>query len=148
MVKIRMAHHEDLPNLSTLFDAYRVFYKQKSDLEAAVHFLSERILNKESTIIVAEIEQKLVGFTQLFPVFSSVSIKKSLILNDLYVDPEYRSKGIATKLLNKAKEYAIKTGNKGLALETAIDNPAQKLYERLGWKKETDFLHYFWKAPD
>jgi hypothetical protein len=39
----------------------------------------------------------------------------------------------------------VQTNAKGLALSTATDNPAQYLYERLGWEKETGFLNYFWK---
>jgi hypothetical protein len=33
-----------------------------------------------------------------------------------------------------------------LALEAATDNPAQKLYERLGWKQSSDFYYYFWEC--
>ncbi|HAI44518.1 MAG TPA: GNAT family N-acetyltransferase, partial [Maribacter sp.] len=37
-------------------------------------------------------------------------------------------------------------GYKGLALETAIDNPAQKLYEKLDWEKDSHCFHYFWQV--
>ncbi|MGB5270715.1 MAG: GNAT family N-acetyltransferase, partial [Eudoraea sp.] len=72
--------------------------------------------------------------------------KPIFILNDLYVYKEFRKKGIGAELLISAKDYCMLSGYKGLALETAINNPAQNLYERLGWKKNTSSLYYFWEA--
>ncbi|MEM7381595.1 MAG: GNAT family N-acetyltransferase, partial [Bacteroidota bacterium] len=87
-----------------------------------------------------------IGFTQLFTSFSSVSMQAVYILNDLFVDPEYRKQGVGELLLNRAKDHCIEYNYKGLALETAVDNPAQKLYERLGWVKDSHCFHYFWTA--
>lgn len=85
-------------------------------------------------------------FVQLYFTFSSVTLEPSLILNDLFVDPKYRNKNIGQGLLLKAQEYCTKHKYKGLALETAIDNPAQNLYEKLGWKKDVHCFHYFWSV--
>ena len=142
----RIATLLDVDMLAPMFDAYRVFYEQESDLDAASAFLRERMKLGESTIILAEIENELVGFTQLYPIFSSVSIQRSLLLNDLYVVEKYRSQGIATRLLTESKKYAEILNFKGLSLATAIDNPAQKLYEREGWKKDDGFFHYLWNV--
>jgi len=68
------------------------------------------------------------------------------VLNDLFVSDQHRKKGIGEALLNHAKHYCKELGYKGLALETATDNPAQDLYERLGWKKDVLCFHYFWTA--
>lgn len=146
MIKIKKASLEDLNGLSSLFNAYRVFYEQPSDIELAKRFLSDRIENNESLIFIASWQEKLCGFTQLYRTFSSVSAQHSWILNDLFVDPTHRRKGIGESLLKKAQQFAIEDAAKGLALETAKDNPAQKLYERLGWQLEDEYLHYFWKA--
>lgn len=145
MITISKASLSDINIITPLFDAYRVFYKQESDMEAAKNFISERLNREESTIFLASSGDEAIGFTQLYPVFSSVSVQRMHILNDLYVNPEYRGKGIATLLLNEAKHFALENGSKGLGLETAQDNPAQALYERLGWEKDST-LHYFWKA--
>ena len=84
-----------------------------------------------------------MGFPQLYPVFSSISMKKSWILNDMFVDLEARKLGIGQLLLNQAKYYAIRTGAKSLVLETAPDNyAAQKLYEKNGYKRDTQFFQY------
>lgn len=146
MITIKKASLNDLIGLSSLFDAYRIFYEQPSDIELAKRFLSERMENNESHIFLASWQENLCGFTQLYRTFSSVSAQHSWILNDLFVDPTYRAKGIGEALLKKAQQFAIEDTAKGLALETAKDNPAQKLYERLGWQLEDEYLHYFWKA--
>lgn len=142
---IKKATSTDIPQLSILFDNYRIFYKQKSDLALAKSFLTERIQNDESVIFYAlSNDEKFVGFIQLYPSFSSVSAKRLWILNDLYVQKEARGSGVATKLMNRAKDFAIETNTKGLSLGTQITNTkAQKLYETLGYEKDEEFYHYF-----
>jgi len=146
MVQIETATLNSLDQIAPLFDQYRVFYKQKSDLNAARAFLENRILNKESILFVAFLNDKAVGFTQLYPIFSSVSMQQSFVLNDLYVDSAYRKRKIGEALLNRTKQYCKLKNAKGLALETAIENPVQKLYEKLGWLKDVDCFHYFWPS--
>ncbi|EAQ38286.1 acetyltransferase (GNAT) family protein [Dokdonia sp. MED134] len=143
---IRQATLTDLEFIIPLFDGYRQFYKQPSDIEGARSFLKERFAHNESTIYVAHTAsnpQELVGFTQVYPLFSSVSMERMLLLNDLYIHPDHRGKGIGTLLINRVKELCTATGHKGIALQTGTTNPAQKLYERLGFTKDPD-LHYFW----
>ncbi|MEK6154347.1 GNAT family N-acetyltransferase [Flavobacteriaceae bacterium 3-367] len=147
MLKIRKASQDDLPQLAPLFDLYRIFYGQESNSPAARAFLTERITKGESVIFLAELHGETVGFTQLYKTFSSVSLEAVFILNDLYVSKSHRGKRIGEALLNRAQAYCSEKNFKGLALETAVDNPAQKLYERLGWKKDSHCFHYFWKAP-
>lgn len=144
-MKIIQATAEHLQELVKLFDAYRVFYMQESDLAEAEKFLKERLNKKDSIILIALDEVgKGLGFIQLYPTFSSVSMQPFYILNDLFVFAKIRGKGIGESLLKMAQELAKVNGWKGLALETKTDNPAQKLYERLGWERTTDFYHYFW----
>jgi len=137
------AHIEHLDLIAPLFDAYRLFYKQTSDIEAAKVFLHERFKNNESVIYLAMKEEKAVGFTQLYPLFSSVTMQHMFILNDLYVDSSCRNEGIGEALINKAKEFCVGLNYKGLGLQTAQNNPAKKLYERLGFEIDPD-LQYFW----
>ena len=135
MIKIIRASDKHIDDLVLLFDLYRIFYKQASDLKAGSQFLKERFNKKEAVVFLAYYDGKPVGFTLLYTTFSSVSLQPVFILNDLFVMKEYRHKGIGELLLNKAKALCLDKGYKGLALETATDNPAQKLYESLGWKK-------------
>jgi GNAT superfamily N-acetyltransferase len=139
---IRKAKKKDIGDLSVLFDKYRIFYKQKSDVDNARTFLKKRMKRKESVIFVAEEREELIGFTQLFPIFSSVSMKRTWLLNDLYVNERSRGIGAATKLLDAAKEFGAETKSKWLLLQTAEDNfTAQTVYEKNGWIKETDLFY-------
>lgn len=144
---IQRAQPKDIDQVAPLFNAYRIFYKQKSNIQAAKSFLHERLENRESIILMAISENQVVGFAQLYTTYSSVSLQPFYILNDLFVSTEFRGKGIGEKLLKATKELCKNANFKGIALETAKDNPAQQLYERLEWKKDVDYFHYFWKNP-
>ncbi len=146
IINIHNAENSDIYDLVILFDFYRVFYKQKSNLGGAKIFLEERIKNKESIIFIAYFNGRPAGFTQLYPSFSSVSMEKLYILNDLFVHPDYRGKSIGKALLKHAQNLAIDKKYKGLALATTKDNSSQKLYEKMGWIKDEDFFHYFWSC--
>jgi len=146
MIKVIQATEKDIDEIVPLFDEYRMFYKQERNLEGARNFIVDRFNKKESIIFLAYFNGQPAGFTQLYPMFSSVSMQRSYVLNDLFVHPTYRNKQIGEALLNTAKEFCNTNDAKGLALETTIDNPAQKLYEKLGWEKDEACFHYFWKA--
>jgi len=133
----------DLDGISNLFNLYRIFYKQDSDLEGAKRYIKERIESNESVIFVVKDKDTYVGFTQLYPTFSSISMKRAWILNDLYVEAEARKRGVGEMLLQKAKDYALATGANGISLSTAPDNlSAQSLYEKNGYERDTQFYHY------
>ena len=124
-----------------------MFYGQASDSEAARDFLAARLSRGESVIFLALLDREPAGFTQLYPSFSSVSLQKLWILNDLFVTPKARRKAVAGALLGRAHEYARETGAKGLTLQTATDNrSAQALYEAHGWQKDMGFLTYILNA--
>ncbi len=145
-VTIIRAKPEHIPLLAPLLDAYRVFYKQDSDSKAATQFLKERFQKNESVLFLSLEGDEPTGFVQLYRSFSTVSLQPVFILNDLYVGKAHRKKGIGEALLRSSQEYCKMEGYKGLALETAMDNPAQALYERLGWEKDVHCFHYFWTA--
>jgi ribosomal protein S18 acetylase RimI-like enzyme len=143
-IKIVRAGREHVDLLAPLFDLYRQFYRQPPDLAGAREFLRERLERAESVIFLALEGDRAAGFTQLYPSFSSVSMRRLWILNDLYVTAETRQRGAGCALLERAREFAVETDAKGLELATASDNtPAQRLYEKTGWQKDLEFLHYF-----
>ena len=140
---IYQATIEDLEGVSNLFNLYRMFYEQESDLEGAENYIKERIEGKESIIFVVKAKQKYVGFTQLYPTFSSISMKRAWILNDLYVDVEARKQGVGEMLLHKARSFAVESGVKSISLSTAPDNDyAQRLYEKNGYTRDSKYYHY------
>ncbi|QTD43304.1 GNAT family N-acetyltransferase [Sporosarcina sp. Te-1] len=142
-MEILKATMEDLDGVSDLFNQYRMFYEQDSDLEGAKAFLKERFEKEDSVIFVGKDDGKYVGFTQLYPTFSSVSMKRVWILNDLFVEAQARKQGIGEMLLRQAKAYAIGTGAKSISLSTALDNEsAKKLYEKNGYERDVQFYQY------
>lgn len=145
-MKIKKASIEDIGLVAPLFDLYRQFYEQLPDLASSVNFLSQRITNNESVIFLAidENSGSAMGFVQLYPSFSSVSMKKIWILNDLYIHSDYRRKGIAEELIYKTKSFASETNAKGVILETHGDNKeAQHLYDKTGFIKDDEHYYYY-----
>ena len=145
---VRLAGLEDLESVVPLFDGYRQFYGRTSDLALARSFLRERIANKESVIFLAQIDGAPAGFIQLYPSFTSTGAARIWILNDLFVAPASRGQGIAGLLLERAAGFARETGAVRLGLSTAVTNhAAQALYERHGWKRDTQFFNYQLATP-
>jgi len=141
---VRQATVADLDAIASLFDAYRVFYEQTSDLKAARDFMGARLAEQDSVIFMAlDDAETPLGFTQLYPLFSSVRMRSIWLLNDLYVAKEARRRGVAHALMLHAEDFARKSGAAGLELATAKDNEtAKSVYHDLGWKLDTEFDHY------
>jgi ribosomal protein S18 acetylase RimI-like enzyme len=144
-IQSRQATIKDLDDLVHLFDEYRIFYEQKSDKDGARKFLWDKFEHNESIIFIAvdgELSET-IGFAQLYPSFSSVSMSRIWILNDLYVRENYRGKHIGRMLLDTAKEYAILTKAIRIELTTASTNgTAQRLYEMNGYELDKVFYKY------
>lgn len=139
---------EQVELVAPLFDAYRQFYGQPPDPDGARRFLAERLVRGESVILAVVEGGRALGFTQLYPSFSSVSMRPIWILNDLFVADDARRRGVGARLLQAARDHALRTGAVRLALSTAVTNTtAQALYERDGWRRDTAFLHYEYGLP-
>ncbi len=140
---MRQATVEDLDVLVPLFDTYRQFYRSPSDPDRARRFLLERFEHNQSVIFLALAADGAVGFTQLYPSFSSGAMARIFVLNDLYVVPEGRGAGTGSALLNAAAAYGRRVGAVRLVLSTEVSNTtAQAVYERTGWKRNTAFYAY------
>jgi GNAT superfamily N-acetyltransferase len=142
MIAISKATLSDLDSLVPLFDAYRQFYQQVSNPDGARAFLAARLEREESVVFLAFDEGRAVGFTQLYPQFSSVGMDRNWLLNDLYVDESARKRGVASGLLEAARAWGGETGARWLVLETAVDNyAAQALYEKAGWQRVEEVFY-------
>jgi GNAT superfamily N-acetyltransferase len=140
---VRPAVLADLPVLAPLFDGYRQFYGRASDVAAAESFLRERFDHRESVIFLAHAAGAPVGFTQLYPSFSSISLARTFILNDLFVVPGQRRTGVGSALLHAATEHARSRGAVRVTLNTDIRNTAaQAVYEARGWKRDREYFVY------
>lgn len=133
---IKRATLHDLDAVVPLFDAYRRFYDQPSDEARAREFLQARMGANESVILLATDGDRAIGFTQLYPMFSSVRTGRLWVLNDLYVDADARRSGAGRALLDAAADFARNDGAVGIVLETTRDNAtARALYRNAGWEE-------------
>jgi GNAT superfamily N-acetyltransferase len=142
--QVRQATVHDLDTLVPLFDGYRQFYGKPSDPPGARAFLGARFAHHQSVILLAHDAQGAgLGFTQLYPLFSSVRMVRSYLLNDMFVASQARRRGVAAALLREAEAHARALGAASLSLSTALDNaPAQALYESMGWQRDREFCEY------
>lgn len=142
-ISVRQAILSDIEALVPLFDSYRQFYGPESDLPGARKFLLARFNHGESTLFIAHEAGVAIGFAQLYPSFSSVSLARTFILNDLFVCESHRKKGVAKLLIAATVEFAKSLGALRLTLATAADNkPAQDLYHSSGWNRDEQFVVY------
>lgn len=143
-ITVRIAQESDLAEVAALFDAYRQFYGQPPNLAVATAFIGSRLREGSSLILVATHHTgAIVAFTQLYPLFDSVGVTPSFVLYDLYVRPDARREGVAKHLMQEARSVARQRGAGRIELQTGKDNTAaQRLYESLGWVRDTDFFVY------
>jgi GNAT superfamily N-acetyltransferase len=140
---VRQATVSDVDFLVPLFDSYRQFYRQASEPDRIRRFLLDRFEHNQSVILVAVKDGALIGFTQLYPSFSTGALARIYVLNDLFVDAGARRAGAGAALLEAAAEYGRRVGAVRLVLSTELTNSAaQALYEKLGWKRNIEFCTY------
>jgi GNAT superfamily N-acetyltransferase len=136
---------DDVGALTVLFDEYRTFYKMEHDIPGIRVFLSERVLRGDSVIFVTKSGDVMMGFMQLYPLLSSTRMKRLWLLNDLYINPQYRGLGISVLLIDQAKQFAKDTDSAGLILETAKSNTiGNNLYLKTGFALDNDHNYYSW----
>jgi len=148
MITIRKAEIGDLFSVVKIFEQYRDFYRCEKNEELAIEFISNRIESKDSVILIAvnesQSEPLIVGFTQLYPLYSSTAMKKLWLLNDLFVMDKFRGNGIADELIESSKKIARSSGARGLFLETESTNEiAQALYKKTGFIKNENIFYNF-----
>lgn len=147
-IEIKQIDHNEIELVIELFNKYRIFYNQASDLNLARKYIQDRLYNKESIIFVAFLEtgnlKTPIGFTQLYPNYSSIRALKNWTLNDLYVELEFRKMGVGEHLINKVIDFAEKNEARKIELSTQVDNKtAQGLYEKIGFERQQPDAEYY-----
>ena len=145
---VEPAHISDVELIAPLFDAYRQFYGAAPDLAAARAFLAARVSRGESVVLMAILESEdggrdtVAGFAQLYPSYSSLALARTMVLNDLFVAPEWRRLGVARSLVAESMEYARRACAARIELATHFTNGyALGLYESEGFARDTEFVH-------
>src|SRR5262249_24762710 len=112
-VAIVEANPDDIDLIVPLFDQYRMFYGQHSNLGLARGFISARLEQRDSVIFLAiggGHKEIGLGFALLYPSFNSFLATPIWILNDLYVLEGVRRKGLARQLIDQGRVLAEETG--------------------------------------
>ncbi len=142
-MEIYQAKEKDLHEVAKLFNLYREYYHQPSNFDGALTFIGERMEKMDSIIFVAVKQERYIGFIQLYPSFSSISMKRTWILNDLYVIHEARQEGAGQLLIDMALKLCTETNARSLSLQTAPGNKyARRLYEKNGFSLDNEYLSY------
>ncbi|PAV48147.1 GNAT family N-acetyltransferase [Pseudomonas sp. HAR-UPW-AIA-41] len=150
-MRIVQATLEHLDLLTPMFIKYREFYGELALPDSSRKFLENRLKRKESVIYMAlaDEEDRLLGYCQLYPSFSSLSLKRVWILNDIYVAEDARRQLVADRLLQTAKKMAKDTNAIRLRVATSQNNlAAQKTYESIGFREDTVFKNYTLELGD
>ncbi|MEH6992507.1 GNAT family N-acetyltransferase [Neobacillus drentensis] len=143
---IRQATIQDLQRIVPIFDAYREYFGQIKDPEMVEEFLFDRFEHLESVIFIAEQQGEVIGFAQLYPVFSSLTLQRVWLLNDFYIAEEFRGSGVGTQLFTTVKEFTLLTKSKGIELSVEHTNKkAWSFWEKQGFKQDEEFRYYFFK---
>ncbi|MFP7298812.1 GNAT family N-acetyltransferase [Neobacillus niacini] len=143
---IRQATIQDLPQIVPVFDAYREYFKQDKNPEKVEEFLFDRFEHLESVIFIAEQKGEVIGFAQLYPVFSSLTLQRVWLLNDFFIIEEFRGSGVGTQLFKTVKELTVLTKSKGIELSVEHTNQkAWRFWEKQGFMLDEDFRYYFYK---
>ncbi|WP_174509291.1 GNAT family N-acetyltransferase [Klebsiella oxytoca] len=142
-MNIYQAQPQDIDTVLPLYLGYRRFYQVEENAPQARDFILKRLQLNESVIFYAEIDGKAVGFTQLYPLFCSLEMKRIWLLYDLFVDESARQQGVAQRLIARAEQLAKESDSAFIMLSTATDNTqAQALYEHNGFVRDNDFYVY------
>lgn len=148
-ITVHQATIFDLERLVPLFDAYRQFYQCDSDPYAAREFLRSRLNHGECALFIALDDGEPVGFAQLYPSFSSITLKRTFSMNDLYVQSAARRQGAALRLMSAAVDYASAIGAEKISLSIGLSNDAaQALYSSTGWELDDQFQAYYFMVPE
>jgi GNAT superfamily N-acetyltransferase len=142
-MNLKTIEQVDIERVAYLFDQYRQFYRRPPDIRAALAFMRDRVRKRDSLIAVMECGEVLAGLIQVYPTLSSITVSDVWVINDLYVEPAYRGRGIAGELIGWVHATAKTVGIGQIRISTEISNVvAQKLYESIGYTADTRFKHY------
>ncbi|MDR7076906.1 GNAT superfamily N-acetyltransferase [Neobacillus niacini] len=143
---IRQANIQDLPKIVPIFDSYREYFKQVKDPVMVERFLFEKFEHLDSVIFIAEQQNEVIGFAQLYPIFSSLTLQRVWLLNDFFIAEEFRNCGVGTQLFARVKEFALITKSKGIELSVEHTNiKAWEFWGKQGFKQDEEFRYYFYK---
>ncbi len=142
---IRAAQEADASLILQFIKELAEYEKLSHEVTANEKILSKNLFGEEAyaKVIIAELEGLAVGFALYFHNFSTFLAKPGIYLEDLYVKPAYRGKGIGTQLLKKLAQIAVEKDCGRLEWSVLNWNKdAIRVYEKLGAKAMDEWTTY------
>lgn len=139
---LRQASSRDIPILLGFIKSYYklesiVFFKDK------VHKALIELINSNNIgrVWLIYLNNKAIGYIVLCFSYSLVSFGQDGMIDEFYIDDEYRKKGIGTQILKIVMKNSKKLGLNCLYLEISKNNiAAQTLYEKLNFKFRDNYF--------
>ncbi|WP_461212880.1 GNAT family N-acetyltransferase [Lacticaseibacillus sp. GG6-2] len=149
---IRTATLDDFENLLVLVEGYYADSPVPHRIDVStLKTTIQELVTPENTLgglLVATVDAKLVGFAFLLFGFDKRALRKTVVLNDLYVMPAFRRQGIARALITETFAWGQAHGAVRVTWQTRSTNTgAQKLYDQIG-ERETGWYHYFHRIDE
>jgi GNAT superfamily N-acetyltransferase len=135
VIQITRAAEADLGELLPLTRAYCDFYGADPSDEALLELARTLIADpdREGVQLLARDAGEPLGFATIYWSWATTRAVRIGVMNDLYVAPAARGKGVADELIRACVEECRKHGASRLTWQTARDNErAQRVYERIG----------------
>ena len=142
--RIRSATPADIALILRLIRALAIYEKMEDQVVATEELLNEWIFEKQiAKVLIAEVDGIPVGFALWFHNFSTFLGRGGIWLEDLFVEPEYRGKGIGKQLLAHLAAYAVEHGC-GRLEWCCLDwnEPSIRFYRSLGAVPMNDWTTY------
>lgn len=145
---IRKAKKSDFDSIlklaKQLWDTEKVFFSNLKDDyfadEQAKSLLLKNILKRKNHFLVAEENNKIIGYIYGYVSRADLYKKKVGYIDQIVVDEEYRRQGICNKLMNSFTEIMKKYGCGYIELNAFKQNiPAVECYKKYGFKEYSVF---------
>ena len=140
-MKIERVGEVDLGDLLPLVRAYCDFYAVSPSDEALLTLSRALIADPDregAQFLARDAEARAVGFATIFWSWATTSAERIGVMNDLFVAPEGRGRGIAEALIEACRVECAARGAGTLTWQTAPSNErAMKVYDRIGATRET-----------
>ncbi len=133
-IEIRAVAAEEYEELLPMIAAYQRFYEATDIDEARNREFFRRFIapSEVGMLLAAREDGRLVGYACLYWHFTSVGARETVLMNDLFTDPDERGRGIGRALIEASAEVARERGAAHLQWATAPDNhTAQRLYDSM-----------------
>ncbi|MFN1835090.1 GNAT family N-acetyltransferase [Balneola sp. MJW-20] len=127
-------HASDIVNIVDLFARDPMGQNEPLEEEVLADMIDEMKKVPTSMTYIAYLNDKAMGIVTCFIGFSTFTASKVFKIHDVAVHPDARGMGIGTRMLIKIGEEARKLGCSKVTLEVREDNPARRLYEKLGFE--------------